>query len=98
MMPALKLIGPLIFDHWQPGRSDSASQKDPFHRIVSVNVRVLGAVSLGGAGHLNPLVPFLQAARRAGDEVLVVGPPAMADLVAASSFPFVSGRSPTRSM
>ncbi|HTX01202.1 MAG TPA: hypothetical protein VMD59_20630 [Acidimicrobiales bacterium] len=30
-------------------------------------MRVLGAASLGGPGHLLPLVPFLAAARRRGD-------------------------------
>jgi UDP:flavonoid glycosyltransferase YjiC (YdhE family) len=59
-----------------------------------MDVRVLAATSLGGAGHLNPLVPFLQAARGRGDEVLVVGPPAMADLVAATGFAFEAGGEP----
>ena len=38
-------------------------------------MRILFA-STQGAGHFNPLVPFLEAFRRAGHEVLVVGPPA----------------------
>jgi UDP:flavonoid glycosyltransferase YjiC (YdhE family) len=59
-----------------------------------MSVRVLAAVSLGGAGHLNPLVPFLDAARGRGDEVLVVGPAAMSDLVAATGFPFAAGGEP----
>jgi hypothetical protein len=66
-------------------------------RIASMSVRVLAAVSLGGAGHPNPLVPFLQAARRRGDDVLVVAPAAMADLVAATGFPFTAGREPNES-
>jgi UDP:flavonoid glycosyltransferase YjiC (YdhE family) len=37
-------------------------------------VRILGACSLGGAGHLNPLLPLLAAARRRDDSTLVVGP------------------------
>jgi UDP:flavonoid glycosyltransferase YjiC (YdhE family) len=57
-------------------------------------VRVLAAVSLGGAGHLNPLVPFLRAARSRGDEVRVVGPAAIADLVAAADFAFAAGGEP----
>ncbi len=40
-------------------------------------MRVLGACSLGGAGHLHPLVPVLDAARRRGAEVVVVGPPGL---------------------
>ena len=44
-------------------------------------MRVLAACSLGGAGHLQPLVPFLDEARRHGHETLVVCPPAMTSLV-----------------
>ena len=57
-------------------------------------MRVLAAVSLGGAGHLNPLVPFLELARRNGDDALVVGPEALADLVAATGLPFEAGGEP----
>ncbi len=57
-------------------------------------VRVLAAVSLGGAGHLHPLGPLLRAARRRGDEVLVVGPAALAELVAATGFDFEAGADP----
>ena len=39
-------------------------------------MRVLFA-STRGAGHFNPLVPFIDAHRRAGHDVLVVGPPAL---------------------
>lgn len=62
--------------------------------VASVSVRVLAAVSLGGAGHLNPLVPFLRAARRRGDEVLVVGPAAVGELVAGAGFDFEAGGEP----
>jgi UDP:flavonoid glycosyltransferase YjiC (YdhE family) len=58
-------------------------------------LRVLGACSLGGAGHFNPLVPLLQAARRRGDEVLVVGPPALGEMVERAGFPFWAGGEPT---
>jgi UDP:flavonoid glycosyltransferase YjiC (YdhE family) len=57
-------------------------------------VRVLAACSLGGAGHLNPLLPFLIAARRRGDETLVVGPPALRDMVERSGFAFLAGGEP----
>ena len=57
-------------------------------------MRVLGAYSLGGAGHLHPLVPVLDAARRHGDDVLVVGPPALQDLVAATGHTFRAGGEP----
>lgn len=62
--------------------------------VTSASVRVLAAVSLGGAGHLNPLVPLLHAARRRGDEVLVVGPAALAEQVAAAGFDFEAGGEP----
>ena len=58
---------------------------------------MLAACSLGGAGHLNPLLPFLAAARGRGDEVLVVGPPALEEMVARSGFPFRAGGEPPES-
>jgi UDP:flavonoid glycosyltransferase YjiC (YdhE family) len=57
-------------------------------------MRVLAACSLGGAGHLGPLLPFLGAARRRGDETLVIGPPAMAAMVGDTGFTFVAGGEP----
>lgn len=38
--------------------------------------------STGLAGHFNPLVPFLEAARARGDETMVVVPPSLARVVA----------------
>jgi UDP:flavonoid glycosyltransferase YjiC (YdhE family) len=58
-------------------------------------MRILGACSLGGAGHFNPLVPFLLAARRRGDEVLMVGPPALREMVESAGFPFWAGGEPS---
>jgi UDP:flavonoid glycosyltransferase YjiC (YdhE family) len=63
--------------------------------VASPTVRVLGACSLGGAGHFNPLVPFLDAARRRGDQTLVVGPPALADMVGIRGFAFQAGAEPS---
>ena len=57
-------------------------------------MRVLAACSLGGAGHLQPLVPFLDAASGNGDDVLVVAPPALAGMVAEAGVPFVEGGEP----
>lgn len=57
-------------------------------------MRVLAACSLGGAGHLTPLLPFLRAAANRGDSVLVVGPPALEDLVVRAGMPFVPGGEP----
>jgi hypothetical protein len=57
-------------------------------------VRVLAACSLGGAGHLRPLVPFLDQARRDGGETLVVGPPALTGLAGATGHPFLAGGEP----
>ncbi|MGH9006209.1 MAG: glycosyltransferase, partial [Acidimicrobiales bacterium] len=57
-------------------------------------MRVLAACSLGGAGHLRPLVPLLAAASRRGDDVLVIGPPALADMVAEAGFSFRPGAEP----
>src|SRR4051794_23250311 len=57
-------------------------------------MRILAACSLGGAGHFNPLGPFLRAARRRGDEVLTVGPPALREMVESAGFPFWAGGEP----
>jgi UDP:flavonoid glycosyltransferase YjiC (YdhE family) len=54
-------------------------------------VRVLFACTQD-AGHFNPLVPFVEACRRAGDEVLVVGLPPLAESVKRVGFPFWLGR------
>jgi len=58
-------------------------------------MRVLAACSLGGAGHLLPLLPLLAAAERRGDETLVIGPPALADLVGRAGRPFRAGGEPS---
>jgi UDP:flavonoid glycosyltransferase YjiC (YdhE family) len=58
-------------------------------------MRVLATCSLGGAGHLNPLLPFLAAARQRGDETLVVGPPALRDLVESAGCGFRAGGEPS---
>lgn len=58
-------------------------------------MRTLAACSLGGAGHLNPLLPLLAASTRRGDEVLVVGPPAIKDMVEEAGYPFVPGGEPS---
>ena len=57
-------------------------------------MRVLAACSLGGAGHFRPLVPFLDQARRGGGETVVVGPPALADMVGAAGHAFLPGGEP----
>jgi hypothetical protein len=57
-------------------------------------VRVLAACSLGGAGHLRPLVPLLDQARSLGAETLVVGPPGLSDMVAATGHRFLAGGEP----
>jgi UDP:flavonoid glycosyltransferase YjiC (YdhE family) len=56
-------------------------------------VRVLFA-STRGAGHFNPLVPFIESALRAGHEVIVAGPPTLAETVAAAGYPFWPGEAP----
>ena len=58
-------------------------------------MRVLAACSLGGAGHLRPLVPFLDQARRRGGETLVVGPPALAAMVSETGHRFLAGGEPS---
>jgi UDP:flavonoid glycosyltransferase YjiC (YdhE family) len=50
-------------------------------------MRVL-LTSRRGAGHFGPLVPFAQAFRRAGDEVLVAAPHAARSMVESAGLPF----------
>jgi len=50
--------------------------------------------STRGAGHFNPLVPFARAFERAGQEVLVAGPPDLAGSVEAAGFGFSEFDSP----
>jgi UDP:flavonoid glycosyltransferase YjiC (YdhE family) len=56
-------------------------------------VRVLIA-STRGTGHFNPLVPFVEAALRGGHQVLVAGPPPLAETVEAAGYPFWEGAAP----
>src|SRR5918995_328091 len=51
------------------------------------SVRVLFA-STAGAGHFHPLKPFVEACLRQGDDVLVAGPPALADSVAGAGYAY----------
>jgi UDP:flavonoid glycosyltransferase YjiC (YdhE family) len=51
-------------------------------------MRILFATTRG-AGHFGPLVPFAHACRRAGHDVLVAGPPAVATLVARAGLSYV---------
>ena len=50
-------------------------------------MRVLFA-STQGAGHFNPLVPFIDAALRQGHEVLVAGPSALTPTIEQTGYPF----------
>jgi hypothetical protein len=56
-------------------------------------VRVLFA-STRGTGHFNPLVPFIEAALRGGHEVLVAGPPPLAEAAERAGYPFWQGETP----
>jgi UDP:flavonoid glycosyltransferase YjiC (YdhE family) len=57
-------------------------------------VKVLAACSLGGAGHLRPLLPFLDAALLCDHETLVIAPPALSEMVEATGHPFAAGGEP----
>src|SRR5918998_3253926 len=57
-------------------------------------MRVLFACTRG-AGHFNPVVPFIEASLRAGHEALVVGPPALAAAVEKRGFGFRAGAAPS---
>ena len=66
----------------------------PSGAFILCAMRVLAACSLGGAGHFDPLVAFLRAARRRGDEVLTVGPPVLGEMVESAGFWFRAGGEP----
>jgi UDP-N-acetylglucosamine transferase subunit ALG13 len=51
-------------------------------------VKILASCSLGGSGHWQPLLPFLRVAKERGDEILVAGPHALAEMVKESGFEF----------
>ncbi len=57
-------------------------------------MRVLAACSLGGAGHWIPLSMVVAGARERGDEVLVVGPPALGAMIRREGFEFAEGAEP----
>jgi hypothetical protein len=57
-------------------------------------MRVLAACSLGGSGHLQPLLPLLDEARGRGHKTLVVAPPALAAMVAETGHDFAAGGEP----
>ena len=63
--------------------------------LILCAMRMLAACSLGGAGHFNPLLPFLRVANRRGDDVLVVGPPALREMVEAAGLRFRAGGEPS---
>jgi hypothetical protein len=61
-------------------------------------MRVLAACSLGGAGHLQPLLAFLDVARDQAHKTLVVGPPALTAMVEETGHPFAPGDEPPESV
>lgn len=56
-------------------------------------MRILFA-STGGAGHVTPMLPLAGACRRAGHEILMVGPPGLAGTAEKEAIPFVPGAVP----
>jgi UDP:flavonoid glycosyltransferase YjiC (YdhE family) len=60
-------------------------------------MRLLAACSLGGAGHLTPLLAFLREAASRGDDVMIVAPPALQDTVARTRIRLRVGGEPAES-
>lgn len=56
-------------------------------------MRVLVA-STGGAGHVTPMLPVAAACRRAGHDVVLVGPPDLHATAGAAGLPFLAGEVP----
>jgi hypothetical protein len=57
-------------------------------------MRILGACSLGGAGHWRPLSDVLLSCQSLGHGVIVVGPAGISDMVRRDGFEFVPGGEP----
>ncbi len=66
----------------------------PRSRFVAV--RVLLASSLGGAGHLTPVVAAARACTRLGHDVLLLVPPSLAAEVERTGLPYRVGRQPSK--
>jgi UDP:flavonoid glycosyltransferase YjiC (YdhE family) len=65
-------------------------------RAYAEGVRVLIGCSIGGAGHLLPLVSVARALRSIGHEPLLLVAPSVADRVAGTELEFVVGDQPAR--
>ncbi len=57
-------------------------------------MRVLAACSLGGMGHLRPLLPLLAVARSRGHDIVLVGPAATRSAVESAGYRFRAGNEP----
>lgn len=57
-------------------------------------MRVLGACSLGGSGHLRPLLPLLDAAAASGHDTLILAPGSLAEAVSQTGHAFEPGGEP----
>ena len=69
-----RLSWPSPFHVAPPSYTVGSTHADASQRpgVMTELERLLAACSLGGAGHLQPLLPFLAAAERRGGQVLVV--------------------------
>lgn len=61
-------------------------------------MRVLAGCSLGGLGHLTPIVAAARAMGRLGHQTVVLVPPSLADAAAATGIQFRVGEEPPRSV
>jgi UDP:flavonoid glycosyltransferase YjiC (YdhE family) len=61
-------------------------------------MRVLLACSLGGLGHLTPLVGVARAVRRLGHDAVVLVPPALVAAIESEGLPYEVGEEPTRAV
>jgi UDP:flavonoid glycosyltransferase YjiC (YdhE family) len=62
------------------------------------SMRVLLASSLGGLGHLEPVVAVAEAVRRAGGEALLLVPPSLVSAVGRTGLDYVVGDEPRSSV
>jgi len=79
-------LNQVIFGHFRDiGQSGLRALHSPIMKVLFA--------STGGAGHFNPLVPWIDESLRRGHEVLVVGPPGLAPAVERWKYPLRIGAS-----
>ncbi|MFC5061947.1 glycosyltransferase [Actinomycetospora atypica] len=73
--------------------SGRSVRRSPRSTAIPSPMRILFA-STGGAGHITPMLPLAQVCRRAGHDVLLVGPPGLEGTAEREGLAFAAGALP----